>query len=267
LDFRGNVPITRIASTGDLNSKAYKLYLAGKYREAGEEALSSLAKKPDSVFQIKLAVDGLRMNVSITEIQKKVVGALFFKGVEHLKTDAGRIGACYVTVILKEIAKCEHKRLDADLSSQLASVANFGAIRFTGNLNSDLIIASFGTHSLSQEVRAILKRDMVAYPNEPFFPACAVEEYTAAYKDGNEVGFKPDWGSDWAFVEKVCDRSITDWPKYPTFYLYKGLAVKRRKDYQGAAAMMIKYRDLIKSRGGSRVFNTDLAIEQLKKLG
>lgn len=267
LDYRGDIPLNRIASNTDLSSPGYKFYIAGRYQEAADAALDYLEEKPDSTFALKLTIDSMRRSHSASEIQKKIVKALFRKGKASLRGEGGSIGACYTSVVLGELSKLDHSKLDEALSSQLGSVADFGKAKFTGNLALDLIVASFGTHSMSQEVRSILKKDMVAYPNEPFFFACAVEEFTAGYKEGQEVGFRPGWGPDWSFVEKVCDSSINKWPAYPSFYLYKGLALKRRKDHLGAISMLSKYRDLIKSRGGTRLYNTNLVIDQLRKLG
>jgi hypothetical protein len=265
LDYRGDRPISLIASPGELKSRANKFFLDGNYQEAAKAALEELEKSPDSVFMAKLAVDSMRRFQPASVVQARMSKAIFSGGVGRLKSESCRIALSYVSVFFSETAKVSHQPLDPSVSSQMASIADFGKIRLTGKLKEDLVIAAFGTHSLSQEVRVILLAGMKKYSDEPLFYADAAEEFTGGYKEGSETAFKPGWGPDWQFTEKICDEGIAKWPKYPTFYLYKGLALKKKKQYSDAIKMLVKYRDFIKARGGSRLENISVVIDNLRK--
>lgn len=237
--------------------------MSGRLPEAASESIAEIKKHPDSVVLLKIYIDSLRKTRPYSEILSDLKEAIFSQGFMRTRNAESHLMLCYGTVCLREVARAAHQSLKS--KTPQAFDVDFGRLGFFGDERKDMILAAFGMQSLSEEIRPILKQAMAKYPHNPFFFACAVEEFTGGYMDGNETKFKPGWGPDWPFVEKTCDSSIKKWPNYPTFHLYKGFALQRKKDKVGAVKELRACRDLIKARGGSRLYNLDQLIASLSK--
>lgn len=212
---------------------------------------------------VKIYIDSERQFDTYANIQKQLAEAITAQGFARIRNTSSHLMLCYLTVVLQETAKAGGQKLDNDASQKL--ISDFGKWAVTGDLKQDLIIVAFGMHSLAEKIRPILKKCMEKYPDEPFFPACAVEEFAGGYLEGQERTFRPGEGPDWEFVQHLCKLSIGKWPNYPRFYLYDGLAYRRKKKYAEAITAIMKYRDLVKPQGGIKLYNANQLLNQLQK--
>lgn len=232
---------------------------------AAQSVITELSSEPVTAFKIKLAIDSLRKTTVVSKIQEKISDALLAKGLSRLKNGESQLAICYMSVCLRELSNLSRQGLSSGTAQTLAPLANFGQLRTSKSLGHDLTLAALGLGTMSYEYRAIVNDCVKMYPDEPFFLACAVEEYTGGYRNAEDKEFKPGWGPNWKYVETACTEAIKRWPNYPTFWLYRGLAFRRKSDSALAVKDLTRYRDLIRAKGGNRLKNMDTLIEELKK--